>query len=224
MARLTPGLGAKGSFLLETPFTTEADVEYTVASLRSFAEIRARGNDPLALIYTPVNLDAVAMQKDIDEGAVIVVLATKAGVLKYVPDTYILSYPSMGSIPYSHLIISASLGMIPDSMDTTSLEQVTKSAISDFIGVEPTVFITRGEVSDTIDEARHVQLTISREAAIKNRETDRAENIRLTAALVAANARLVEYEAIIQQLSQQAEATAAAAATPSTDPNPDKPA
>lgn len=201
MARLTPGPGIKGAFLLRLPFKTVADIEYTVTAVRSYAEIRARNSDPLELIYTPVGLLDDAMQADIAEGASIIVLATRTGELMYVPDTYILSYPYMGSIPYSHLIASASLGMIADSYDTAQIEQVIASAVSDFIGVEPVVFITRGEVSDVISEERHVQLTISRQEAIKNRETDRAAVLRLTNELLAANARITEQELIIQDLT-----------------------
>lgn len=203
MARLTPSIGISGAFLLREPFTTEVGVEYTVTALRTFAEISARNNDPLALIYTPVGLDKSHMQLDKDENAVIVVLSTKAGLLKYVPDTYIDSYPYMGSVPYSHVVASVSCGMLPDSLDVTNLKQVIASAVSDFIGVEGTVFISRGEVTDMIDEARHVALTISRTAAVSNRETDRAAALRLGRELQEANAKLVEYETIIEELSSQ---------------------
>lgn len=201
MVRRTPAPGLKGAFLLRAPFTTEADVEYTVTAVRSFAEIRARNSDPLLLVYEPVKLTAADMQADIDEGAAIVVLRTRTGELTYVPDTYIEVYPYMGSIPYSHLIVSGSLGMIADSYDTTLITQVVASALSDYIGVEPTMFITRGEITDTISEERHVQLTISREAAVKNRETDRAAVLRLTALLDTANKRIAEQDLIIQELA-----------------------
>lgn len=201
MVRRTPAPGLKGAFLLRAPFTTEADVEYTVTAVRSFAEIRARNSDPFLLVYDPVKLTAVDMQADIDEGAAIVVLRTRTGELTYVPDTYIEVYPYMGSIPYSHLIVSGSLGMIADSYDTTLITQVVASALSDYIGVEPTMFITRGEITDTISEERHVQLTISREAAVKNRETDRAAVLRLTALLDTANKRIAEQDLIIQELA-----------------------
>lgn len=224
MTRLTPAPGTQGSFLLETPFATEADVQYTVTALRSFAEIRARGTDPLALVYTPVGLTDTAMQADIAAGALIVVLSTSAGVLTYVPDTYILSYPSMGSIPYSHIIVSASVGMLPDSYDTTALTQSVTTAISDHIGVEPTVFVTKGEVTDVIDEQRHVQLTIARESAIKTRETDREQVLTLTAQLQTANAQITEYETVIQQLSEQLEAAEQAAAANTGSADTDTPA
>lgn len=201
MARNTPAPGLKGPFLLRKPFETAADLEYTVTAVRSFAEIRARNSDPLTLVYEPVKLTAVEMQADIAEGAAIVVLRTRTGELIYVPDTYITSYPYMGSIPYSHLVVSASLGMVSDDTDITLIQQVVASAISDFIGIEPVVFVTRGEVTDTITEERHIQLTISREAAIKNRETDRAVVLRLTAQLDAANKRIAEQDLIIQELA-----------------------
>lgn len=203
MARLTPGIGIHGAFLLKAPFTTEPDLEYTVKALRSFAEIKARNNDPLKLVYVPVGLSQADMQLDVNEGAIIVVLSTTTGVLLYVPDTYIISYPHMGAVPYSHLIASVSLGMLPDSLDVTNIKQVIASAVSDYIGVEAEVFITRGEVTDMITEDRHVQLTISREAAIKTRETDRAKALRLAAELLAANEKLAEYEAIIEALSTE---------------------
>jgi hypothetical protein len=201
MARLTPGLGIKGAFLLKEPFTTQADLEYSVTALRSFAEIRARREDPVELIYTPVGLTESDMNNDIAQGAQIVVLSTNAGVLTYVPDTYVLSYPSMGSIPYSHLIASASLGMLPDDYDTAAIEQTMASALSDHIGVEPEVFITRGAVSDQVTEDMHVQLTISREAAITNRETDRAAVIRLEALVASQQDTITQYETIIEQLT-----------------------
>lgn len=203
MARLTPPIGISGSFLLREPFATQADTEYTVTAIRSFAEIRSRNNDPLALIYTPVKLGEVEMNLDIAENAVIVVLSTRLGQLLYVPDTYIQSYPHMGSVPYSYLIASVGLGMLPDALDVTNIKQVVASAVSDYIGVEAEVFITRGDVSDSIDEQRHVQLTISREQAIRNRETDRAKALRLGSELQTANQRIADYERIIQELTNQ---------------------
>lgn len=203
MARLTPAPGISGVFLLKAPFATQADTEYTVTAIRSFAEIRSRNNDPLSLVYTPVKLGEAEMNLDIAEGALIVVLSTRLGQLLYVPDTYILSYPHMGSVPYSYLIASVGLGMLPDALDITNIKQVVASAVSDYIGAEPEVFITRGEVSDSIDEQRHIQLTISREAAIRNRETDRAKALRLGTELQTANQRIADYEKIIQELTRQ---------------------
>lgn len=201
MARSTPPMNVKGAFLLRAPFTTNPDMEYTVVAHRSYNEVRVQKNDPFTLVYKPVGLTKADMELDIAEGAIIIALATRTGTIMYVPDTYIDSYPFMGAIPYSHLVASCSLGMLPDDFDTTTLVQAIGSAVSDHIGVEPQVFIARAETSDFIDEDRHAQLTISRNQAIVDRETDHARSLRLAEELAVANERIAEQNLLIQELS-----------------------
>lgn len=197
MARVTPPMYAKGLFQLRDPFAATPTVQYTVSAIRTFEEIRAKGDDPLALVYLPRQLTAVEYQADVAAGAAVITLLSATEKPLYVPDTYILSYPNMGAVPYSWLVASASLGMLPDSYDTNLLAEKIKGVISDFIGVESTVNIGRAPTTSAVTDDEHVQLTAARQAAIKNRSTDYASVAQLQQVVASQTERIQQLEALI---------------------------
>jgi hypothetical protein len=192
-------MGAKGVFLLKEPFVALASRSYTVIASRSFEELVARGNDPLSLVYAPVGLTNVEYQADIALGAQVIALKALDQDVMYVPDTYILSYPDMGVVPYSWTIASVSLGMLPDTYDTALLEEKVAAAVSDYIGVEPIVSIGRAAASDMITNEQHIQLTIARQAAIKSRDTDRQTALNAQATIATLQERVTLLETYIRE-------------------------
>ncbi len=203
MSRMTPPMGISGSFLLRDPFVADPNKTYTVIALRTFEEMLARGQDPLKVVYLPVNLTETALENDKSAGALVVCLRDKTGGLIYVPDTYIDQYPSMGSVPYSRLVAAVSLGMWPDGRDMTDVIQTLKDAIRANMGVDPEVHITRAATSDYMSESDHVQLTASRRAAVTNNETSAATIIRLSDTVQRLERTVQEQTLIIEALTQQ---------------------
>lgn len=179
MARVTPPPGSTGLFQLRAPFSINPNIVYHVSALRGFDELIARGTDPMALVYTPAGAGDTLYQSDVAAGAMIVALSSDTQPTYYVPDTYIDSYPNMAVVPHSWLVATCSLGMLPDTMDTTGIAQAIKQAISDFTGVESTVTITAAPTTDAVTQTQYVQLVAARQAAIKYRSTAYAEKLQL---------------------------------------------
>lgn len=187
--KITPPIGATGLFQLAQPWTADASKSYTVGALRSFAELIKNDIDPVELVYTPIGLSRSTYEEDLALGAVIVTLLNASSDPIHVPDTYILSYPNMAVVPYSWLVVSASLGDLPDTEDFTLLQQAVASSISDYIGVEPVVNIHRAQTQSSVTQEQHVQKTAARNAAVKNRVTVYQENRTLRDDLDAAKTR-----------------------------------
>lgn len=195
MARLTPALGAKGLFSLRLPFVATATVVYRVGAEQTFEDMIKRGLDPQKVVYDPVGLSSVDYANDQAVGAAIITLLSDTELPKYVPDTYIDSYPNMGVIPHSRVVMAADLGMLPDTYDLTRAQQAYAKAISDDIGVAPTIVLCVAPVADAITQEQYVQNLNARNAAIKNRTTDYALLLQARdqiAALTQSNEQLIE--------------------------------
>lgn len=202
MARITPPLGCKGLFSLRIPFIAQVNVVYRVGAESTFEEMLTRGLDPMALVYTPVGLSTAAYNADKAAGAAIITLLSDTQKPLYVPDTYIDSYPNMDVVPHSRVVMAADLGMLPDTYDFTRAMTAYGKAISDDIGVVPTIMLCVAPVADAITQGQYVQNVNARNAAIKNRTTDYAKVLVLqdqVANLTQSNAELVT---VIEQLQQ----------------------
>lgn len=175
--RLTPQLMATGVYTLRTPFTASSTTIYKCIALRKFDDIVELGEDVYSEYYSPVGLDQNVYQSDAAAGAVIVTLQDSSGGVIYVPDTYIASYPQSNDVSYSHVILSVSMGPLPDNLDLEYVKQQMSAVASDIIGVDalvkehvaPTVGIVTPDMHSTLEAARLLRVT--------NRETDRAKVI-----------------------------------------------
>lgn len=171
MAAVTPPIGSQGLFILREPFVTNSKLTYRVAAIRSFEELVSRGIDPVELVYTPVGLSSVEYRNDAQNKALIITLMSDTEKPIYVPNTYIDAYPDMAVVPHSHMVLTCSLGVLPDTYDTTRIQQAVKQAVSDDTGVEPTVFIAVAPLTEAITQTQYIQNLNVRQAAIKNRQT-----------------------------------------------------
>lgn len=197
--RITPPMYSSGIFLLTSPFVAKPDVTYRVAAIRTFEEIRAAGEEPLDLIYRPVGLGDTEYQADIVAGAAIITLLSNTEKPIHVPDTYILSYPNMGVVPYSWLVLSCSLGPLPDNFDPTVAIQTIQQELSDHTGVQNiTVSVGRATYTDTITSDMHAQLTSARLAAIKTNDTYLARALKAEALTTSQAEYIAQLEDIIK--------------------------
>lgn len=197
MARVTPPIGANGIFQLRAPFSALTTVSYRVGAERTFEELLRDGEDALSLVYTPVGLTQTELDADKAAGALIVVLLSDTQAPIFVPDTYIDSYPDMGIVAHSWCVATISLGMLPDTMDTSGISKAIQEAVSDYTGVESTVQISKAPTTDVVTQAQYVQNVAARQAAIKNRTSTYAANLALTAQVAALQNQLTAYLTII---------------------------
>lgn len=177
MSRLTPTIGTKGLFALRSPFELVPGIEYHVAAVRSLEEVRVLDADPLTRIYLNNGLGKAEFEADRAAGANIVTLLAVNQTPVYVPDTYILSFPSKDSVPYSRLVLTSNLGPLPRDFDVALIEAKVRETISDILGFEPEVRFGELPYTGVITHDQHKTLQVAREAAIKNRNTSHAKAI-----------------------------------------------
>lgn len=179
MSRITPPLSSKGLFVLRAPFVAKATVVYRVAAERTFEELISDKLDPMTVVYAPVGLVAADYAVDVAAGAAIIVLMSDTELPIYVPDTYIDSYPNMGIVPHSWMVATIDLGVLPDSYDTTRIQQAIKQAVSDYTGVESIVNVANIPTTDAVTQEQAVAAAAARTAAITVRTTPYAANLVL---------------------------------------------
>jgi len=199
MARMTPPLLTKGRYTLVSPFVAEGTVLYTCTALRTFAECEVAGEDVLTDVYLKYNLSQTEYNRDLAKGALLVTLMSETQPPIFVPDTYIESYPNLSDVTYNHIVLTASLGAVPDFLNLEFLKAQMRSLISDVIGLEPTVQVARAISSGIITPEQHEAMEVGRQSAIKLRTTDRANAIVLQKKCT----RLEEQNKILVELLQQ---------------------
>lgn len=179
MALNVPPIGTRGIYSLKAPFATVPNTLYTCAAIRYFKDIQNQGIDVFKRYYEPYEIPQTQFQKDLTAGVVLVSLTSDTENPIYVPSSYITAFPNLNTVNYHHVVISLSLGALPEHLDLTFLKDQVSGVVSDTIGVTPTVYENLAATTNTITPEEHDAITIAREAAIANRTTDYARVLEL---------------------------------------------
>lgn len=199
--RITPTLHAKGVYKLRSPWTASESVIYECIAIRSIPDFVDRGVDVLSKVYTPVGLGQTELNSDIADSAMIITLVAAGKAPIYVPDTYITAAPAADGIPFSHTVLSVSLGAIPDSLDLSFVISQVQSVVQASFGISPTVNQHVAPTTGYMSQAAAEAWETGRQAAITNTVTDASRVLELQNQNAALIQRQGELEAIIQQLS-----------------------
>lgn len=175
MARRTPPLNTTGRYELTTPWLALSTKIYTCKAIRTFEDLRVKSIDPFKYAYEPYGATDAVYQSDIQEKAAIITLMAADGEVIYVPDTQIVSYPNMGDYHYRHLVLSISLGAVPDSLSVEWLSEQITEITQLTVGVTPTVKVHEALVRDAVTPLEHEQIQAARAAAIQNTVTYKAQ-------------------------------------------------
>lgn len=197
MALNVPPIGTRGIYSLKAPFTTVPDTLYTCAAIRHFKDIQNQGTDVFKRYYEPYEIEQIRYQDDLATGVVLVSLVSDTENPIYVPSSYIAAFPNLNSVNYHHVVLSLSLGALPEYLDLTFLKDQIAGVASDTIGVSPTVYENIATTTNTVSPEEHDAITIAREAAIKNRITDYARVIELQQQKASLEQRLQILETIL---------------------------
>lgn len=176
--RLTPSIPSKGRYTLKDPFVAVPTVAYSTIALRKFQDIEEEGINVFAEYYEPMGLTEAVYLSDAREGALIVTLVDDVGNFIYVPDTYILSFPNMGDVKYQHVVLSISLGALPEYVPLDALKQTLSGLTSDMIGVSNVVSEHIAPSRGVVTPENHELMEIARTAAISMRTSERAEYLK----------------------------------------------
>ena len=196
IVRNIPPIGTKGLYTLIAPFTASASVVYTTHAIRSFRDLQNLGTRIFETYYDPLGLETSDFERDRRNDEMIVTLLSDTQSPIYVPSSYIASYPDTQLKPYSHVVISASLGPLPDTLDLTAAMAAMAIAIQDVVGAEPTMNLSKAPSSQSISPNQHAILESARAAAINNQETLYGRYL----AELQANALLQQRLAIFEQI------------------------
>lgn len=196
---LTPPVGASGIFALASPFDVQLipGVSYTCIAVRKFADIQKLGVDPFSVYYVPNSLSEAIYTADVTAGECIVTLRSNGGTFLYVPTSYITSYPNMGGIPYTAIILGISLGAIPNTLDLTAVKTKISNVVQDSFGITPQ--IQQAAISETknmsISDANAIES--ARLASITDDQTDYAKYLAVNALYQTALDKITELETYI---------------------------
>lgn len=173
MAHVYPNIGARGDWKLSLPFVTAKDVVHTCIAIRYLTELLREGVDPYAKYYSDHDIPRNQYEDDLANNGAIVTLVSELEVRIDVPTSYILSYPDENIVPYSHVVLSISLGAIPDELNLTFLKQQIVLAANEVAGLNAEVKEHVIPTTGLITRARHEVMEQLRQAKITNRVTDR---------------------------------------------------
>lgn len=199
MSALIPPPGTRGLYSLKAPFKTEPAVLYTCAAIRGFNDLQNHGEDVFKLYYEPLNLTEANFATDRANGEYMITLTSDAYAPLYVPSSFILSFPDLSSQPYKWVVLSASLGMLPDALDLTFAKDQMAAALSNVIGATVTVQVGSAPYAGVVTPEQHQVLEAARQAKINNRTTDYARVVQLTADKASLTQRLAILEALCKE-------------------------
>ena len=192
----TPSLNVTGIFKVRSPFTIDVNELYKVIAVRKFEDLLEVNIDIFHEFYEPLGLTEENYKADLAEGASLISLMNEFSGTVYVPDTYILEYPSQDSVNYAHVVLTVTLGAVPESLPFDFLKEQISGTVSDTIGLTPDVKFVRVPTTGAITQAQHGVLEANRLALVKNRTTDRAKLLELQAKYQV----LQENYAVLEQL------------------------
>ncbi|MNE31197.1 hypothetical protein D3C80_1247490 [compost metagenome] len=121
--------------------------------------------------------------------------ATQAPI--YVPSSYILSFPGLTSFNYQNVVLSLSLGPLPDTLDLTFLKTQISTTVAAVIGVPPTVFENVAATTGVVTPEQHDALEAARQAAVTNQTTDYARYIEERDKRIVLETKLAALEALM---------------------------
>jgi hypothetical protein len=197
---LIPSIGTSGIFQLQAPFAAHlvAGAPYTCMAVRRLADIIQLGFDPYEQVYQPYGLTQDIYNANVLSDVCIVSLQSSSGVWLYVPSSYILSYPDMGGVPYTSLVLGVSLGPIPNHLNLAALKQRIIDDVKDFVGITATVTTVAVSETEMIAQATSTAIEAARVAQITATTTDRTKLITALAQKTALQAKVTELEDYIK--------------------------
>lgn len=194
-SQMTPSIRARGTWTVRQPFSVNDKVTYTCIAVRTFKDIYNDGLDPLELVYQTVGITegmvidgtSFSLKEEELKGINIISIADASGEVKHIPDNFILSFPNSSTVVYEHVILTCSLGPLPNGTDTTAAELAVQDAVKNAFGVNSSVKIARAPSLNAVTYEEHLMLERARLNAIKLDKTSDGKISELEEKLALAN-------------------------------------
>ena len=201
----TPSLNCNGRFVLKAPWVANPNVLYTCAAIRNFNDIYKLGIDVYKVYYESTGvvngalIDGSAFSFDQEkqlQPSIITLLGNDNSVI-YVPDTFITRFPDLSEVKYSHMVLSVSLGALPDYMDLSGIKANVAGLIAQSIGVVPVVNEHRAPGDNNPTQSQHDALEVARAGAITILGTTESKLLKAQQDLQLAYQKIAALTAII---------------------------
>lgn len=175
MANMTPPLHAQGRYVTKSPWELPGTLIYECIAIRTFEDVYKLGIDVYDTYYVPmglVNSPTFNFSDEKTAKANIITLRGSDGSIVYIPDTYILSYPNAGTVKYQHVVLSVSLGAMPEYLDLAPLSRAIENMVSGRVGATVTVKEVVAPTNDQPTKENHEILEAARLGSITMYEND----------------------------------------------------
>ena len=182
----TPTVGTKGSFAVQTPYAIDTTATYTCSSVESFEALDALGVDIFTSYYSAKSISQEQYEEDRLNKETIVTLLSDSASTVVLPSSFILSYPTIGSVIYNQNYLVLDLGILPDNFNLDSVTSYCTEAVTGLTGVTATSEVVVHPIAGNVDAVLDATLTAARTANMDNRdshfkafEAERALNLLL---------------------------------------------
>ncbi|QVW28727.1 hypothetical protein pEaSNUABM8_00230 [Erwinia phage pEa_SNUABM_8] len=165
---LTPPENTEGSFVTNTPYEVPVDVVYRLEAIRTFPELKRAGIDVFSEYYEPAGLARQEYLDDADMDAAILTFKSTDGEIRYIPNTFLESYPGQSTLDYRRNVIVVDCGPTPGYVDVNKLATDLGTLVTGTIGVQTTPEVTVLEYEGVITEEDHVRMEALRKQNIRN--------------------------------------------------------
>lgn len=175
MSRFTPKIDTVGKFSVRLPWVLNPQMVYRVLAVKTLDDLAKLGTDALETIYKPMGLidgqDGFSWANESANNPCIISLLDPTGVVFYIPDTFILSYPDQSGVPYNYIVLGLDLGALPDSDDLASLKHDLADYAKSIIGTEVLVTEHRIPSTTTPTQTQHQAFLAARQLNITQVDT-----------------------------------------------------
>ena len=200
---ILPIIVLKCKFTFNDPFVLNNDLTLRVTAVRSISDYISVGRNLLVDVYVKAGLDQNDYLNDKTVDMPIVTFVTLQQTTINIPARFITKLPSVGTDSTSSFAwfqAITSLGLLPVGFDVTSIEEAIRTAVSNYIGVEPTVFVTVAETLDDIDVTSAELAEEVRKAAVSYKSTAYKDKVELERQLAAARAHIEQLVLVIEDM------------------------
>lgn len=172
---MTPPLYTQGRYVTKTPWELPGTLIYECIAIRSFEDVYKLGIDVYETYYVPMGLINSPTFNFSDEKvalANIITLKGSDGTIVYIPDTYILSFPHAGAIKYQHVVLSISLGALPEYVDMSAIQREAENLVSGKIGCTTVAQLMVAPTTDQPTNTAHETLEAARLGSVRSYQND----------------------------------------------------
>ncbi|QXO09908.1 hypothetical protein pEaSNUABM38_00186 [Erwinia phage pEa_SNUABM_38] len=170
MARkpLTPPINCEGTFICLSPFELPQGVIYRLDAIRTFPELERNNKPVYDTYYAPHNITQADYKADAAASASILVFKANDGEVRYVPNTYLSSYPGLTGLKYNRNVLVVDLALLPDYVDVQAFTGDFTNYLQGKLGILPTPYISTMRYEGQVDNAQHVEMESKRKQNIRD--------------------------------------------------------